>query len=61
MVVLPVVITRLPVGWMGRLLGPPLNANRPLICSAEIGLGSRITYQSTGSSHDGVVFEPSYR
>ena len=54
------IIFRLPVGWTGRLLGPPLNASRLLTCFCEMDFGSRITYQSTGSEHGGVVSEPSY-
>ena len=56
-----IVITRSPKGCTGRLLGPPLNASSLSTCSGEILFGSRMTYQSTGSSHGGVVFEPSYR
>lgn len=52
---------RSPMGWMGRLLGPPLRWSRLLTWLVEMVLGRLITHQSTGSSHGGVVLEPSYR
>ena len=54
-------ITRSPMGWTGRSVGPPLKAIRSSTCSWETVFGWRMTYHSTGSSQGGVVFEPSYR
>ena len=46
-------------GCTGRLFGPPCSSRKTFSCDSHIGSGSVITYQSTDSSHGGVVLEPS--
>ena len=46
-------------GLDGAVAGAAAERQEPSTCSWEMVFGSRITYQSTGSSQGGVVFEPS--